>query len=211
MSSNLKQVLARLAAVEAGSHLSNDGVARLLTLLRKFLEEADLKPNYRTLNLYCNWSLHTSLDRGGVQEILDEVSSAFQDPNAHPNDRVCEILSLAQLRAELRAILTEAGTSSRLLDTREGWKALVSVMAPLLLENSLVRTRKPSVDVYAESLRLEIVDLASLHPEYVAKAQLKPGAIFWKVRVMPKDVLVCGPFGITEQPEDFPEPRRAGS
>lgn len=49
-------------------------VVYVLSRIRKYLEVTDSQENYKHLNFYCNWALHTRIDNTkAMQEVLDDL------------------------------------------------------------------------------------------------------------------------------------------
>jgi hypothetical protein len=201
----LDEIKQRLEKVANSGALHRDTVIALLSLFRQHLEAMTLQQQYRVLMVYSNWSLHTDLDRGIVQDFLSDISAILVDDNesGHPNDKIAEALSLARLRAEIRAVLKAGSIGSGLFDSFQGWKAFLSQMLPLITEKPLSRTRLATTKSYAESVQLYMPDLKTLDPGFIAAAKVKEDSVFWGIRAMPKDVWITGLFVLTEQPEDF--------
>lgn len=201
----LDEIKQRLESAASSGALHRDTVIALLSLFRQHLEAMRLQQQYRVLMVYCNWSLHTDLDRGIVQDFLSDISAILVDDNksGHPNDKIAEALSLARLRAEIRAVLKAASIESGLFDSSQGWKTFLSQMLPLIMEKPLNRTRPATTAIYAESVQLYVPDLKSLDPGFVAAAKVKEDSVFWGIRAMPKAVWITGLLVLTERPEDF--------
>jgi len=204
MNKYLSDIQRKLAKIAVSGFLPEDTVRVLLDLFRQHLEANGLQLQYRILMFYCNWSLHVRLDKGIVQDILDDISTVLADPSEKaPNDRINEILSLARLRSEIRQVLNSAGIKSVLFDSHQDWKAFLDLLTPALLDKPLVRTRSTSLVVYAVKVDLYEPDLSRLDPEYISACSLREGAVFWRVFAAPKDVTVTGPLVLPERPEEF--------
>jgi len=204
MNKYLSEIQDRLKTVDSTGMLHRDTVRVLFDLFRQHIEENRLQHKYRVLMFYCNWSLHVSLDKGIVQDILDDISAVLADPNEKLHcDRISVILSVARLRAEIRHLLNNAGFTSIMFDSHPDWEKFLSFMSPALLNKPLVRTRPTSLTIYADKLDLHVPDLSLLDPKYVAACSVRDGAVFWRVFAMPKGVTISGPLSLTERPEDF--------
>ena len=205
MDKYLSQIHQRLGEVDASGVLHQDTVQTILSLFRQHLEANKQKKQYPSLMFYCNWSLHVSLDKGIVQDILDKISAVFVDPHEKdPVATISEILSLRSLRSEIKTILGDAGIRPGLFDTYAGWKAFLGQMVKALLEKPLKRKRNSSIAICAETLELYVC------PPGVSLAYRSPSVtedtVFWRVWAMPKGVTITGPFQITERPEAFSRP-----
>jgi hypothetical protein len=78
-----------------------------LTRIRKILEHDNAKDAYGTLVFFCDWVLHTKLDRAAAQEILTALDMRLghfvpgKPESIDPDGMVSEILSFGLLRHHL--------------------------------------------------------------------------------------------------------------
>lgn len=62
--------------------LSTSDTFILLTEIRKYIEENNLKEKYSVACFYCDWALHTYLDRNAfAQNALNEINLRLRNPN----------------------------------------------------------------------------------------------------------------------------------
>lgn len=74
------EVLKKLRAELSSSINSERQVVYIMSLIRKLFEHHKIK-SYRLIGLYCDWALHTRLDRRGAREVLN----SFSGPRQHSN------------------------------------------------------------------------------------------------------------------------------
>jgi hypothetical protein len=148
-----------------------------------------------------------SLDRGVVQEVLQEISAIISDEKepilSDRNDRINEALSLGRLRAELIEILGTINADSKLFSSHRGWKAFLGVLLKSLMEKPLERTMPPTSARFAEKLTLRVPNLSNLDQDFVSDNQISEHTVFWEVLVLPTPHTIEGPLVLTEFPEDF--------
>lgn len=201
----LREAACRLAAVDRTGELHEDTIPVVFVLLREHLEVNGLKPQYRVTNLYCNWCLHVRLDRdAGAESVLDELSRILSDDtDPNYNDRICEALSLRQLRQELVHILGTIDVKSGLLSTILGWRALLRVLLRSLVDKPLEQRGCSAYTRWAARLELKVPDLSELDRDYITANQIGRNTVFWQLLVMPRSYTLTGPLVLTERPGDF--------
>lgn len=204
MDKYLRQAAEKLATIDSTGSFHEDTVPTLLVLFRQHLEANNLKSRYRITNFYCNWSLHVSLDKGIVQDILQEISDIISDENeTNYNDRINEILSMRRLRMELVEILDGIGAKSKLFNSHTGWRAFLKVLLRSLIDKPIERRGTSTLAKFAGKLTLNVPDLTQLEQDYITNNQISSNAVFWQVLVLPMDYTLIGPLVLTEHPEDF--------
>jgi hypothetical protein len=205
MNSNyINQVAAKLRAIEQEDAFHEDTVLSLLVLIRQHLETNRLKQKYKITNFYCNWCLHSSLNREPIKEILQEISKVVEDKEEMLlNDRINEIISIQRLRQELVEIVASDGISSSLFSTYRGWQAFLRVMLKSLLNKPIQRTDKPTTGKFVQQLILEIPDISTVDGDYLDQNAISESIVFWKVLILPIGYYVTGPLVMVEHPDSF--------
>ncbi len=184
--------------------LHKDGVLSILSFFRQHLEKESLMSKYKILILYCNWALHTDLDRGIVQNILDEISDVIVDSSkGHPSDRIAEILSIAGLRKDIRNVLSEEGIKARIFETHDNWRVFTGFLFSFILNKPLKSRRKSNTQIYVQELSLFNPDPTSIDAKIKKQFEVGRDTVFWKIRVMPDDKEFSHPLMFTERREDF--------
>lgn len=177
---HLDEVIHRLKNLSESpsTEIHKDWVQVVLSQFRQHIESLDIKENYRVLMFYCNWNLHFELDKGIVQDFLQDISEVICDETSgHPADRISEILSMTQLRKEIRDILGKGGIEAGIFEIDNNWKSFTELMFPFLLNKPLRRKRTINTPHWVESL--ELYDNA--------------GKLFWRIQVMPENKEFVGP------------------
>ena len=164
-------------------------VLHFIVNLRQHIEAEKLSGKYERTMFYCNWCLHSQLNRRNVQGFLGELTRVLNEALAFPGgeyqgqhelnemiDDVNEVISLCELRREIREILRAEGISSILFDTYNGWVQFVSVMAKSIIETPLLMNSPASPGTTTvESLRIVVDKSPSprTHPKSSKSAQNK--------------------------------------
>ncbi len=101
----------------------------LLAQVRKVFEhDRPLRQALPTLQFYCNWALHTKLDRRSAEMFLhavDPVLTLVGDHTYEAQQRLDALLTLNAFRAELRLFLTHNGLEASISDNDEYWRTFV--------------------------------------------------------------------------------------
>jgi len=183
----INQVVAKLGAIEQAGAFHEDTVLALFALIRQHLEANGLKQKYWITNFYCNWCLHTSLDRSPAREFLQEISEVVADEKETLlNDRINEIISIPRLRKELVEIVTSVGVSSSLFSKYTGWQAFLRVFLKSLLVKPIQRMDQLVIGKFVQQLILGIPDLSTIGEDYLDQNSIPEGTVFWKVLILPK-------------------------
>jgi len=96
--------------------------------IRKFLEHSNLRNKLWMLTFFCDWLLHTKLERNGARRILEMFDNKLERVNpAEPNrlywkDDVLKILSLDILRNQLTDFLCQNHLPSVWAQDDFAWK-----------------------------------------------------------------------------------------
>lgn len=91
-------------------------VIYILSRIRKYLELKNLKKKYKFLNFYCNWSLHSKIDRTEpVADVLREFIKGSDEG---------KFLDFDYFVKDLRRFLKENQLSERILETSNYLKFL---------------------------------------------------------------------------------------
>ena len=109
---------------EPGTYQFSDSTAvHLMVLSRHLLERDKTKSKYPTLNLYCNWTVHTELEGSRVAyRMFSKLSQIHAVTPERIDEEVSEALSLLKLRKELIALLRTAGVNTPIFDSIAGWE-----------------------------------------------------------------------------------------
>ena len=166
--------------------ISKDWVHVTLCLFRQHLEHERLKQQYGALNFYCDWIVHSYLDRVYTQKILERISSVLIDPNSgHPSDEIAEIL-FDGLRADIRAVLQTVNLQAGIFEGYRDWKSFAELMLASLL-NKPLKWNGNHVDIFVETFEL----------------YEKDGTVFWKMMTMPGQREFTKELMFAQDPREF--------
>jgi len=151
-------------------------VLYLLAETRKYIDSYDEseKQNYPNLYFYCDWVLHTYMDRRPTKILLDRFEALFSSTDDLKEiaslfkDREKNFYLLIDLRSELRAFLLKNGLPLDLVDDSSKWFRFRKLLTEILLDCPLVkeegRVNKFSYERGADSqtrFRIHIKELGS--------------------------------------------------
>ncbi len=141
MNKNINRIKNILNNINRKNSINIDQMSSIMLQTRQIIEFEKLKEEYKFLNLYCNWLLHTQLqDSKIIYYILEEANKViFQNPNRNGNDTNCIIkqistlLSIENLKNDFIKIYKLKKLPIFLFDNQENWRKFISL---LLLEIS---------------------------------------------------------------------------
>jgi hypothetical protein len=101
------RLIEHIAEMKAGQ-ISKSTVHRLMALLRELLEARNELNKYPLLRMFCDWSLHTKLDRLKVSnQLLDLVDAMFAKRETMDAQlgQLCASISPAKFQKEVASLL----------------------------------------------------------------------------------------------------------
>jgi len=184
----------------AKPRLQKGEVAHLFSLLRVLIEERSIKGTYPILDLYCDWSVHGSLDRSAeclrVLEALTGLfvaatESGFEGNEVH--DGVNRILGIKQLRTELKQILQSHGLCSICVSDDENWKGFFGLLVQTLVERPLEYPAVPKGK--AKEVHNRSMSIAASSDFFIRRFSFSIAGqqLFWKVEARAEFVDIIGP------------------
>lgn len=150
-------ILDRINRILSQNKWSESDIYNVMANFRQLLEENNLKEKYQILNLYCNWTLHTSIKQSiSAYRILERISDALilygagEYEEGHVSDIVIETIALHKLFEEIMELSDkykiEASVKFQDIDTCHlfvGELLLILLGKPLVIDhNSLKRNKK---------------------------------------------------------------------
>jgi hypothetical protein len=119
----LKHALSTTAKTQAD-------VNYIMTETRKLLERLNLMGQHDDLVFFCDWTVHSKLDRSKAKAIVAEFDTVILEvartlSHTPFTERLKRIVSLDLLRDELRSVFTTHGLPTNLLDNTGQWAAFV--------------------------------------------------------------------------------------
>jgi hypothetical protein len=117
-------------------------VVYILSRIRKILEIEDKKTEYKYLNFYCNWALHSKIDRTEpVRDVLDEFIVGSDDG---------KFLKFDHFFLDLKDFLDAYHLSVYLLD-KENYLRFINLLVGIIADTPVeVRTDKSHIITITE-------------------------------------------------------------
>jgi len=140
-------------AKQLGEHMNKapadgPGLMYALVKIRKVLEHEKKKTAYWTLTFFCDWTLHTQLEREGAKKILDLLDKRIWSFNPakpetiDPDGMVSKILSFDLFREHLLGFLKRHDLPTVWAEDEFAWKQTVVLYGEEVRDTPLVLTKK---------------------------------------------------------------------
>ena len=183
--------------------LNVSSVSLLMTLSRQLIEENDLQREYRYLKLYCDWTLHTKIDRSAIaKQILDLISAEIRSNDSKQyNDVILKIIGLENLRSDFINLYTTFNIPTNIFEIKSIWVGFIGVLSRLIINKPLIRNTGQIDNNQTQAIALRLVDK---NDSVAAKIPLEiDEAIFWIVEINKPGIYICGLFGLSQPNSDF--------
>jgi len=157
-------------------------VVYALVEIRKVLEHANQRKALWTLTFFCDWALHTKLDRAGASKILGMLDARLGRFNPAKRDQfdengmIHEILSLNLFRQHLLAFLTQNHLPTVWAEDQFAWNKTLMFYGDQVRDTPLIMARK---DYRFKYLRKLIVTACEPDPAII---KANPGQKYWGLR-----------------------------
>ncbi|HEY1646189.1 MAG TPA: hypothetical protein VGF75_07570 [Candidatus Saccharimonadales bacterium] len=118
----------------------------LLAELRKLIdhEPGTIKPDYRNIKFYCDWSLHTRKSRNfqGLERVFDEI---YQDCKSHIEHessvvsapRLVDFIYFDNLRIHLRVLFEAYSLPTEMIDDQSYWVSFCKRLLEILVDQPI--------------------------------------------------------------------------
>lgn len=116
---------------------SSSEITHLFVNIRVLLEGNNLKTEFYTLNLYCNWLVHSKLDNSScklIEELKNKIKEHFETKNDF-NYVISELLGLKNLKNDLCLILLRCNVADH--EVNINWSQLFSTFLKELVQKPL--------------------------------------------------------------------------
>lgn len=154
-------IVDRINRVLSKNKWSESDIYNVMTNFRQLLEQNNLKEKYQILNLYCNWTLHTSIKQSlSAYRMLERITDALikygigEYEEGHFSDIVIESIALHQLNEEIISLGEEyqITSCSKLQDLNVahefiGKLILVLLGKPLIIDHNILSKNKKLRDI----------------------------------------------------------------
>ena len=174
-----------------------------MSLCRQLLESNSRVKQFPTLKFYCDWSLHSKIERSPFRiEILDKISEEINSSVTKDfHAIITKIISVQNLREELIQLFDQYSLPVILFKINENWKNFLDVFVGLLIEKPIIR-RIPipspnQLPICVLSLRLGVLGIEPML-DRLKCSPYKPmnqlNSIWWIIETNKLDVPIIGPF-----------------
>lgn len=134
-----EEIIEKINSIAARLSLEEAHVQHLFTLARKLIERVSVgdRPNYAVLKFYCDWTLHSEIDRSEVgalvlsrihKIILDNLRKTDNSGMAHD---LTNALSLNEARTQLNTLIFQSGGSSNVFSITK-WNEIIPILAEII-------------------------------------------------------------------------------
>jgi hypothetical protein len=143
-------------------------VVYVLVEIRKAIDQAGDLENYRALDFYCSFALHTRMGRVGARRILERFDKAYPlwiSEKEVPRDLQNEIdqtTKLKRFRDEMKAFVTDNGLPTRLFEEPDAWARFIHLYGNIIDECELV--------LKGDGVKLQFIDRVVVHLEMATRA-----------------------------------------
>ena len=171
-------------------------IFKLIVHIREYLEKNNLKNTYSVTNFYCNWFLHSKIDRNQkAREMLIDLNDIINDNQEnHPNDRINEIISLQKLRKELVLIFEPTGIRPIIFHTHKGWKSFLGVFLENLINKPIKLERTLEFGNYISEFKFVRPEYSKEFEEFCKEEGINKNGIYWQITVSPINHFISGPL-----------------
>jgi hypothetical protein len=125
-----EEILRKLNAALTEDIQNEYQVVYIHSRIRKYLELKDKKSKYKFLNFYCNWALHSKINR--TEPVADVLREFIKGTDEN------KFLTFDHLTKDLEAFLNEHGLSDKILKDRDNFlrfeKLLIDIYSDTPLE-----------------------------------------------------------------------------
>jgi hypothetical protein len=115
-------------------------VLHLMVEIRKFLEYNEEQEKFQTLAFYCDWCVHTKLERKLANDKLTEIEKYFGDDDEINNDMFSNFLKFSELKDELIIFFKESDLES--VTFFNNWNKFLKNLVNILANCPLIRKPK---------------------------------------------------------------------
>lgn len=127
-------ILDKLRDVLTSGIVTEAQVLFVLVKTRKLLEMREKGPNYHALKFFCDWALHSRLDKDGAQNIIRQFDKVIVPWIAHDMDQFAtlmkeieDLLTAERFRQELQHFLGVHGLPTRLTNDSSVWQTFLRI------------------------------------------------------------------------------------
>ncbi len=143
-------ILSKLRRVLESRAVTEVEVVYLMVAIRKLLDWDNLKGKYRRLAFFCDWALHTKMDRTSTVQLINQFDDIYDSHwskgktglDEEIGHEIGDLTSGDSLRQELRAFLESSNLPSAICNDSDLWhcfmKEYSNVITDCPLEYNLI-------------------------------------------------------------------------
>ena len=127
---------------QQGGYMEREDACFIMVQTRHLLEESPKRKDYKVTEFYCDWMVHTKLDRSEISlSILRDITKVIVknwNPTASNTvDEVSKVIGLPILRTELIKLFKEYSLPTVFFEIEENWKNLAEFLAYFLANKTI--------------------------------------------------------------------------
>jgi len=120
-------------------------VVYVMVEIRKLMDRLDASGDYRVLKLFCDWTVHTNIDRNRAAEPLmrefDKAAESVKHGNGIPL-AFLEFLSLSHFRDEVGRFLNSNDLPCRIVDDGDAWNIFLDLYSAVVSDCPITYTNR---------------------------------------------------------------------
>jgi hypothetical protein len=137
-----RRLKALFSQLETNNSVSQSDIIRMFVVVRELMESRKRFLEFPTLKFYCDWVVHSQLDRSQAKSMLATLSTILR--NNWSNDpsiilmEVSNVLSVGKLHQEVHNLFRSEGLYTILLDDTRLWNQCLFWLIHDLLDKPVV-------------------------------------------------------------------------
>lgn len=140
----IPDLLSKLTGALAKPVRTECQVVYLMVELRKLMDRQDATQHYPVLRLFCDWTVHTNIDRNRAAEPLirefDNAVESVRGGNGMPL-QFLDFLSLSHFRQQFRKFLDANGLPKAVVDDGDAWTRFLDLYSDVVSDCPISYTR----------------------------------------------------------------------
>jgi hypothetical protein len=118
--------------------MEREDMCFLMVQARHLLEESPKREEYKVVEFYSNWMVHTKLDRSEVsmsilRDITKVIVKNWNPTSGNTVNEVSQVIGMFKLRTELIKLFKEYSLPTAIFEIEENWKNLAGFLAYFLV------------------------------------------------------------------------------
>jgi hypothetical protein len=187
----LQPFVDRLRDAIQGLTFSEAGVLKVLVEARKTIDlSSTTPPAYEVVELFCDWALHTTIDRGTIRirrffqsfDITDGMSMQQWFESKYFG----QFVLLRGFRKAFAQLLNDNGLPTRLVDDDEAWFEFVYLYAGVVASTPILDSKNGALPGDVAKLQLDrLADSTSRLESVRVRVTLKDGRDYFSMHLLP--------------------------